>query len=194
MISHKKKFIFIHIPGTAGTSIEHALEEYQSGKLINQGGGIWRADEETTLMIKEILGKEVSLNPKHIAAKDWKKVLGKKYKDYYKFTVVRNPIDKAVSLYKFNKKLPSHQPKWVINQSMFITDEKNNIIIDDIFKFENLEEDWKKLCNKLNIKYKPLPHKNNRNPKKESVDKIFPEKEINYIQNTLKDDFNLLGY
>lgn len=41
MISEKNKFIFIHIPGTAGTSIEYAISEASDGKLVQQGAGVW---------------------------------------------------------------------------------------------------------------------------------------------------------
>jgi len=194
MISHTKKFIFIHIPGTAGTSIEHALSDYQSGRLINTGGGIWVSDENTKKKIKHLFGDIIANNSKHMSAQQWKEVLGEEYDDYYKFTFVRNPYDKAVSLLKFNKKKPLEQPKNVIHQAMYFTNKKDEIIVDDIFKFENLEESWKILCNKLKIKYTPLPHKNNRNPNKIKIDSQLTEEEINLFKKEVVKDFELLGY
>ena len=77
MIDHKNRFIFIHIPRTGGSSIERAL-----------GHRDWW-----------------SIHPpsKHLTTHIAKKIYAKYWKDYFKFTFVRNPWDRMVSLLKYGK-------------------------------------------------------------------------------------------
>ncbi|MDH3378911.1 MAG: sulfotransferase family protein, partial [Gammaproteobacteria bacterium] len=78
MISHKLKIIFIHVPRTAGTSIEMALI----------GKDWWDVDPDT----------------KHI---DWvkaKEVYAEYWDKYLKFSVVRNPWDWLASLYSSHRR------------------------------------------------------------------------------------------
>jgi len=192
MISHSKKFIFIHIPRTGGTSIEHALENYIEGELSGGGGGRWLPDDVLEMYIRKILGREKLGNAKHLTALDWKKVLGSRYDNYYKFTIVRNPLKKLGSLKRFNIKLKIDEslPKWLWNQSMYFKDEEGNNIVDDVFRFENLEESWKTICNKLEIDYYPLPHINNTQSKMP----MFEGNELNDVKLLLKDEFKKLKY
>lgn len=70
-ICHKRKIIFIHIPKTAGTSIMDAL------------GGV---------------NYFLRCNP---PIQEYKKYYQNYWKEYTKFTVVRDPIDRFISAYKF---------------------------------------------------------------------------------------------
>jgi hypothetical protein len=194
MISQTHKFIFIHIPGTGGTSIEFGLKNYQSGELCGVGGGIWEPEKSIKEKIESIHGKSICLNAKHMTALQWKEVLGDEYDNYYKFTIVRHPLDKAMSLFKFNNQKPLQQPDWIIEQALFVTDNDGNIIIDDVYKFEDLQNSWKSICKKLNITHESLPHKNNRNPKKETINSIIDEKEINELKLMTELDFKLFNY
>ena len=193
MISHKHKFIFIHIPRTGGTTIEHMLKNYQEGNLIEQGGGIWVPDEATQLKILKVYPDfNFKNDSKHMTANQWKLVLGDDYQNYYKFTIVRNPFDKCLSIKKF---LSNHldvrkMEKWLIKQDMFIEDKDGNIIIDDIFYHENIKEVYGKICKKLHIEEKPLIHKNN----KKNLNLKLSENEIEWIKVNLKNDFNKFNY
>ena len=71
MISHKYKCIFIHIPRTAGSSIE---------KWIH-GEDWWEVDKTT----------------KHLLASQAKSIYSEYWDDYFKFAFVRNPWDRMVS-------------------------------------------------------------------------------------------------
>ena len=106
--------------------------------------------------------------------------------DYFKFTVVRNPYDRLVSFFFYKRKEnlyeeykdfkewimdgcphpkgwqpkvrnirpnPMYQYDWIINKN-------GEVKIDYILKFENLNNDWKILCNKININHKNLAHLN----------------------------------
>ena len=79
MIDHVNKLIFIHIPRTGGSSIEHALVDKDWGHID--------ADGNDQFFLK------------HITAEEARRVYMKEWKGYAKFSVVRNPWDKAVSDY-----------------------------------------------------------------------------------------------
>ena len=78
MISHKHKFIFIHIPKTGGTSIERRFVPFAGH------------DEH-----------EVSY--KHDSAIQMKQKFSQEWKDYFKFSIVRNPWDWLVSRFFWSK-------------------------------------------------------------------------------------------
>ena len=72
MISHKHKFLFIHIPRTGGSSIESQFNF-----------------------------KEAKEKNKHWTLSDWRKTLDREtFDDYFKFAFVRNPWDFMISKYK----------------------------------------------------------------------------------------------
>ena len=111
-----------------------------------------------------------------------------KWKDYFKFTIVRNPWDRLVScwLNKFNLKnsKPNFYKKLDLDNTKFVDfkefiskiAEKNNITLDKhwtlyhnlipvtnidfIGKFENLQVDFNIICDKIGIPRQKLPHKN----------------------------------
>ena len=74
MIDHANKVIFIHIPRCAGTTIEQMF----------LGVDFW------------------DVNPvmKHATSSIYRKFYAKYWKDYYKFSIVRNPYDRFRSMWK----------------------------------------------------------------------------------------------
>jgi len=84
MISFDKKFIFVHINKTAGTSMEKALSNY----------GVRKLEVKNDLKI-ELTYKQ----SQHFNTDEYKEYLGGDYNNYYKFSVVRNPFDRVVSYY-----------------------------------------------------------------------------------------------
>jgi len=80
MINHKHKFIFVHIPHTAGTSIEEAFG--------------WYIPNES----KEITNEEFALiKDRHLTGAQSKRKYKKYWDDYFVFTIIRNPFDYLVS-------------------------------------------------------------------------------------------------
>ena len=169
MISHSKKFIFVHIPKTGGTSVEHKLRKYGT---VLQGKGNFD-----------------SIYYKHATALSIKRIMGDEYDKYFKFTFVRNPWDWVVSNYAFNRGLGR---PWIINtgyslsgkvpdwakdmsfsewlvwwidtlypsQSVMFTRANGEPLVDAIFKFESLTSDFNKLKTRLQLYiWRPrLPH------------------------------------
>ena len=130
-----------------------------------------------------------------MTANQWKEILEDEYENYYKFTIVRNPYDKCLSIKKFSYRNNSikdirEMEKWVLSQDIFIEDKDGNVIVDDVFHHENLEEVWGLICEKLHIEEKPLIHKNN----KKNLNLKLSENEIKWIKVNLKNDFNKFNY
>jgi hypothetical protein len=86
MYSHDDKFIYVHIPKSAGTFIKHYLlsnieEDYKS----NQNQQDYDSQYRTTC--------ERALNAVVNEVPDWR--------EYFKFTIVRNPFDRVVSMFAY---------------------------------------------------------------------------------------------
>lgn len=159
LISHKHRFIFIHIPKNAGISMKLALME--------------AADDWESIAYVHATASEVR-----------NKVGRDIWDNYFKFAFVKNPWDRAVSFYFWSRgkkrkdtlkvyselnrmnydewaqwlseqelnKLPAHV--WL--QKSFVTDMKDNLLVDYVGRFENLDRDWNFVCRKIGIKKKPL--------------------------------------
>jgi hypothetical protein len=73
--------------------------------------------------------------------------------------------------------------------------------MDFIGRFENLKEDWKRLCTEIeevsgkHIRNKNLPHKNNGKHKKEGTYRYLYTKEMKRkIKKVYEKDFKTYGY
>jgi len=170
LISHKYKFIFIHIQKTAGSSISSALNPFceESYDSIQH----WSA-----VRLKEKFGDDI-------------------WNEYFKFSFVRNPYDRLFSWYNMIDKLrhslnpnPFHSyihqhihsfadfimmdgkgiagidltgpelPPQRITQFQRVSD-KNRVIVDFIGRYESLTNDFDYICKRLNISDPLLPHLN----------------------------------
>jgi hypothetical protein len=163
MICHDKKFLYIHIPKTAGKS----METFMTGRKW------W--------------------NPHTVGLNNLEQIKEGKYQDYFKYTIVRNPFDWIVSMYHFFAQglhrsvmarelqvlfselgfdgfvrsfdeLPKLMPKWkgLTSQHEFICDSGFNILLDHIIYYERLGEGVKLLRKRFGITGE-FPHQNRSN-------------------------------
>ena len=190
MIDNKNKFFFIHIRKTAGTSIE---------KVFVPAAGNF----------------EDEVAYKHATAYAMRQHFPKEWGKYFKFSFVRNPWDWLVSRFFWQRQfhdewrnLPfdkfieetcgqGHNPTAflelvTISQLYFLTDENDNIIVDFIGKFENLQADFNKVCNKIGVPRKQLGLFNT------SKHKHYTEYYNDYTRKLVREkyarDIEILGY
>jgi hypothetical protein len=157
-ISHDLKTIFIHIPKNAGESIERTL-------------GIYSGDPQQTFW--GVFNNQYVLQ--HLTSNELRshKQISKIWHEYFKFAVVRNPWSKAVSEYnwylRYGPIIPFYE--WVnslesriqINNSIhiyevghnleqykFVYDNNDNLIVDRLIRFENLDAEFASLCSEKN--------------------------------------------
>lgn len=160
-ISSKYKFVYIAIPKTGSETIRESLNLYSN---------IHSESDKTSPYYWHTKSKTLK---NHFKKMNWN------WNDYFKFTFVRNPWDMLVSLYKYfqiNKTLslpkdggPEFKPFLLnrINESSpsvscysnYYSD-GDDILLDFIGKFENIQTDFNKICDKIEIPHQKLPHKN----------------------------------
>ena len=90
--SRDPRFIFVHIPKTAGTSIEEAVYHYQDFVVTNQN------IHQPMIQFREYLNQD-------------------EYDDAFKFCFVRNPFDLMYSTWKYwthNNGLDVSFEDWII--------------------------------------------------------------------------------
>jgi len=188
IISHKYNFIFIAVPKTGTTSIQRSFKSMKlSDTNITEylSKQIKTHRLKNRWMHVDICNtKEPSRNQidrpyftKHMTAK----ALKEKCRDdgvgifdkYFKFAFVRNPYARAVSwIYyelrksevDFNKysfkELMLKCPDWIwASQSNWIYSDDRKLV-DFVGKFENIQEDFNVICDKIGIPHQKLPHKN----------------------------------
>jgi hypothetical protein len=185
LISHRYKFIYLKTKKTGGTSIEayferfcrpnpnieitHYCDEFVGDSGIvgyrgeNRKGKTWY-NHMTAMQIRKLIGEST-------------------WKNYFKFSVVRNPWQKAVSGYAFHLhrldpagktyhptlkdrlKFPAHNTgqlkflNWLksgklpIDRNIYAP--KSKLCTDGIIRYEHLERDMQKICQILNIPWAP---------------------------------------
>ncbi|MBX3011289.1 MAG: sulfotransferase family 2 domain-containing protein [Caldilineaceae bacterium] len=165
MISHKHKFIFIHIPKTAGTSIEQVLRDPTCQLLP----GEWDTAHIPHAPLNHLTLQELA---------DYACLTPTQLKSYFKFCFVWNPWDRLVSEIFcrwmspwFADRTPEQRirhacalataPTGIANhlrpQCDFI--KANGLAMDFIGRFEYLATDFAYLCHLLGIPA-TLPHLN----------------------------------
>lgn len=211
-IIHSEKLIFIHIPRTGGTSINQYFLENKYFK-------------EHTLNVKEpnfhiMYGLYKSpcqtYELDHLDYYDLKKFTPEPvFKDYNKFAIIRDPVDR---LYSDFGRIKLRNDKRLFNTENMNFDEfveeiakifenglnklghfkrshlipQINYVPDnddvEILKFENLSSDWDKFCKGHKLNNLKLPHKNKSNKSKP----VISAHTKSIIEEIYRDDYNLL--
>ena len=181
MVSDQYKCIFVEVPKTGSTSIRQIIGE----------------PEKPHLNICQIA--------EHISSE--------KFKSYFKFGFVRNPWDRAVSLYERKEGI---QLKQVLSFEQFVewmkfssctcihpmphryqldwfVNPHGDIVVDFIGKFEQLDEHWQLVAQKLGIDNK-LPKTNINPDKKRHYTEYYTPKTIDIIRSRFAVDIEYFGY
>lgn len=175
MICHEYKCLFVHIPKAAGQSVEHYF--------LKKVGLDW-ASRSPLLLRKNDQPKVGPPKLAHMRALEYVKFhyLSKElFETYYKFSFVRNPWSRAVSTYKylgyhtfmsFDNFVFFQLPKLMVNKNFFVSTQydmlydQNQLMVDFLGRFENISDDFAKICMHLGFDDKVLPHINKSEPEK----------------------------
>ena len=145
-----KKIVFIHIPKTGGHSISKALKDIDAFENLNNGD-LHRILVDYNNITKEHISCTVIRNPydRFISLYYWglRHNVIKQKMDIYIF--VKNPIPNTDGRFSYWWK---PMVEWIIKD--------NEKFIKHILNFENLNSDYKKMCETENIPYNSLERLN----------------------------------
>ncbi len=216
LISHKKKFIFIHIFKTARTTgsegfaprsrlIDCLVYGYRPTVKFFNAFNILTRRKGTQLLTGF---------PKHAMAMDVKEKLPKHiWNNYFKFAFVRNPWDWNVSLYFYlreNKRLPAHQDAANVDffdfikrrcasrppqQIDFISNGEKTIMLDFVGRFENIAADVNFIRSKLKLKPLQLPRRNiSRLRPRPDYRSFYDSETADLVRRCFADDIRIFEY
>lgn len=150
------KCIFVHVPKTAGQSIERSLLKYCGSSWDRRGPFLLRKNDNPDLGPPRLA---------HLTTREYMScghVTHEEFADYFKFSFVRNPWARLVSEYRalglasecsfqdwVLNRFP--EPGWsdayrhVMPQVSYLYGEAEESLVDFIGRFENLEADFSKV-------------------------------------------------
>lgn len=198
IISHKHKFIFIEVGKTGSTSMGVALKKYASPFYLSEKEKDLYNKHIPTVFLKEKLSDEI-------------------WETYFKFAFVRNPWDWMISICSYLPEIDFNNKKRITEETILemyqldkdkfragitwdldslqcykLTDRKGNLLVDFIGKFENLQKDFDKICDKIGIPREKLQHLKKTNHKPSSV--YYDNKTKELVYNLCKKDIEYFGY
>jgi len=202
ILSVTKKFLFIHIPKTAGTSIRQVLEPFGVTEYFSYSKGI-----EKYIVARNKFPPHLS----YVAAAE---VLTVDLNRFYKFTFVRNPWDRYVSMYEYFRKDTKHAmhrrcmscsfedfiDDVTAGRATFDTKNQLDYIvrparlgpIDFIGKVENIETDFSIICRTIGIENTVLPVLNTTNHK--NYESYYSDALKGKIADFCKPEIEVFGY
>lgn len=205
MISHKHKVIFVHIPKTAGQSVEQAF--------LDDLGLEW--EDRSPLLLRH--NDDPSIGPSalsHLYAEEYVRLghIGQaEFDSYYKFAVVRNPYDRLLSEFRY-RTFRQTGPFWwflrrpwrsdfsdkvrhIVPQTRYLLDAEGNTLVDRIVRFENIEADMAEVFKDIFGAPRPLPRRNTSHQvaRRMSRDDLRPSDRAR-IKRMYASDFAHLGY
>lgn len=174
-------FLFIHIPKTGGTSVRFALESIGQNNWVRDASKIWH---DTILELKEMNRTSNAIS----------------------FAVVRNPYVRTYSYYRHFQRVNNiicsfedflffvehkvffpYTPMIQYDQTHYVSDEMGNVIVDKIFKSENMQE----LKNFINL---PIENENVGNYATEEMIDAYNQFTIDKVQKLYSRDFRFFNY
>ncbi len=204
LLSHSHRFLFIHVIKTGGVSVRKALGRYAN--LPSRS--LWqRASRRLGLAPPHPLASV----PAHATAAELQAVLpAPTFDGYFKFAFVRNPWDWNVSYYHYIRQNRAHRLhalvlrmkgfeeflSWRVEyarllQKSFIADPWGGLLVDFVGRFEDLEEDFGKVCTATGVRA-ALPHLNRS--KHPDYRRHYTERTRRLVEEAWAEDIRCFGY
>ncbi len=184
MIDHKYRCIYIHQRKCAGSSI---VEAFGYSSLDGKGSNYWLYNDGVDRV-------------------EWKN----RPSDYFVFSSVRNPFDKLVSAWKgleSLRDLPLEQlvENWPTTfhehihftrpQVKILRDKKTGkLVTQDIIRFESMQEDFDRICDRLGKRRLKLPHVSYGPPRNPDYRSFYTPRTRDLVAQHFTEDLKEFGY
>jgi len=204
--------IFVWIPKCAGTSVFAAMENHGAQKMLSTGAIATYFQQKGVVTFGHMYVP--ALVRSGFVTPDF-------FRSSYKFTIVRNPFDRIVSLYEYLKRI-NYLPKtttfdifceyvraraWedvgLINrdglsqlhpQTAWILDAAGKIFVDKIYRLEDLSNEWSDIWTRIDMPGKPPPLDTLNRSDRKPASQYFSDRQIKITQEIYCNDFAQLGY
>ena len=230
IISHTHKFIFIKSFKTAGTSIDATLSNYCSGRdIVTPLNDFKHNRTESGEFIHKSMNADEFIklnlpNLQHVDAKIIKEMIGDEvWNNYFKFSIVRNPWDRAISYFYWDlRNEPAIKPKkrfyhyfgvpfdelkhlqWLFSEYIktkqipsndpFYTI-NNELCVDSVIRYENLIQDFAAICQKIDVPVPELPKlKGGIRSAKYHYSAYYNQESIDIVTAAHQNDIRLFDY
>lgn len=224
IVNHTHKFIFVHVPKSAGTSVTELFSQYSSYRDLEVGG----------TQLGEVLQNEFKKRyglTKHATAGEIRAIVGAELWDaYYSFGIVRNPYARAQSTFHFMKRwrgnkemdrlkfienMPDfrtfalspklkrkqfHRLLW--SQTQWLCDEAGKLLVDQVGRLEALDADLRSIQAAIpdlpqrKKQAPPAPKRNKSDADDDALQQLLrDEPEVEQaLYEAYRDDFETFGY
>jgi hypothetical protein len=171
MLSRDYKCIFVHIPKVAGQSIERVFLGLHGLSWENRAPLLLRPNDNPALGPPRLAHLKASeyVTCGHVTQED--------FDSFFKFSFVRNPWSRLVSVYRYlglARDMPfkrflvekfSGEEEWeprlfCVPQYDFLFNENNRQLVDYIGRFEDLQAGFDHVCASIGLSPITLPHAN----------------------------------
>ena len=200
MLSLRKNFLYIHIPKTGGNSVQLALKDYSSDYFYIVKG---KHDGINNFCVRN----RKYNTKKHTTLRVWhNKLSDEVFDELFKFTIVRNPWDRMISQFFWKQPLSKAERTW--NRDGFIREIKrgkrisyflkineNDDLLDNInfvLRFENLQQDFYELCDKLDLRKSELFHVNRS--VHDDYKKYYDNELVDMVSSKFDEEIKIFGY
>lgn len=213
LLSHRHRFLFVHIAKTGGTSVRGALARYR-----------WRdpfyLPQWIASRLSGMTGHRLGIKlPRHCKAITAQEMLPRDfYDELFKFAFVRNPWDLQVSSFhhirrerpqlmkpheKFEdflrRKLEPERP-WQYHldtsielQTDYISDFQGRQIVDYVGRYETLQDDFNHICDCIGLPAETLPHRRKAEDRVAYRD-YYDDSTRDLVADYFRRDIERLGY
>ena len=192
MISVKDRVIFIHIPKTSGTSIECM---FGCRTIRDSSSGIRIIDNQNIV-------------PVHMSAIEMQEAHPIWFNNFYKFTIVRNSWDRIFSAYMmgYNSRSRAGMPMLTFEDFLQKINNKNwrdqlsyitingKIVMDQVIRFEDLQNEWSQLCQTIGKSYEPMVHVLKNQNKSITLHDVYTPNNIKLVAQMCKKEIEYFNY
>ena len=179
MICKPFNCIFVHIPKTAGRSVEM----FFMNKLDLDRDNV---EDRARLLINDNTDPAKGTEKlSHLSALEYVQcghITQQEFSGFYKFSFVRNPWARLVSEYRYRNFLshksfkdfvmnklpaPGRDDKYrhIMPQTDMLYGKAGNLLVDFVGRFEHLQQDFDQVCKHLGFENSDLPHVNSSDKK-----------------------------
>lgn len=221
IISNSRRFIFVHVLKTGGTTVCAALDPFLRWNDVVLGGTEF--GERMNGPYRERFGLR-----KHSTAQEIRAVVGDAtWSSFFTFAFVRHPYARAVSFYRWlGRTLEKHpeptapQRAWpsmqafvesrdfsgfirhekfltsaaALSQCATVGDEAGRVLVDFVGRLEDLESGMRTVSERLGLDLKPLGRHNPSGADRPVAELLSRDEDFAYLERLYLSDFAAFGY